>query len=116
MLREQPLLETGPSAAIGITIPLQLSEAVAPLGPGIVGLQPSTIGAGQLIEGGVRSKHISTPKGEIKSLRSAVFSAEDFDLMNNDLKGSDPHSPGKPVPPINAVRSIAPSTNCNVVY
>src|SRR6187200_51075 len=112
MLLEQPLLETGPSAAIGITIPLQLSEAVAPLGPGIVGLQPSTIGAGQLIAGGVRSKHMSIWNGEIKSLRSAVLSADDFDFINKDLKGSDPHSPGKPIPPINTVRSIAPSTNC----
>jgi hypothetical protein len=31
---EQPLLVTGPSAATGVTDPLQLSEAVAPLGPG----------------------------------------------------------------------------------
>ena len=44
MLLAQPVLVTGPSAATGMRIPLQLSEAVAPLGPGMVGLQPSTIG------------------------------------------------------------------------
>jgi hypothetical protein len=50
----------------------------------------------------------------MKSFKSAVFSAEDLDLINNDLNGREPHSPGKPVPPINAVISTAPSTNCNV--
>jgi len=40
MLLEQPLLVTGPSEATGAIGPLQLSEAVAPLGPGIVGLHP----------------------------------------------------------------------------
>src|SRR5688572_30295350 len=101
MLLLQPVLVTGPSAATGIRVPLQLSVALPPtkLGPGIVGLQPSTIGGGQVITGSVLSKHISIPKGEIKSLRSAVLSAEDFVLINKDSKGSEPHSPGKPVPP-----------------
>src|SRR5688500_4815239 len=113
----QPLLVTGPSEATGITTPLQLSEAVAPLGGGIVGLHPCKFNVeGQVITGAVRSKHISIWNGEIKSLRSAVLDAEDLVFTNIVWKGSEPHSPGIPVPPIRAVRAIAPSTNCKVVY
>jgi hypothetical protein len=46
MLLPQPLLVTGPSAATGVIVPLQLSEAVAPLGGGIVGLHPGKFSVG----------------------------------------------------------------------
>jgi hypothetical protein len=78
MLLAQPLLDTGPSAATGTIIPLQLSDAVAPLGPGMVGLHPRLSVGGQLIVGAVLSKQIFNEKGEIKSFKSAVLDAEDF--------------------------------------
>ena len=89
MLLPQAVLVTGPSAATGIIIPLQLSVAVPPtkLGPGIVGLHPCKFSVGgQVRTGAVLSKHGFIWKGEMKSFRSAVLSAEDFVLINNDLK------------------------------
>src|SRR5687767_15935117 len=88
----QPLLVTGPSDDTGITGPSQLSEAVAPVGPGIVGLHPVRFrSAGQLRVGGVLSKHIFIWNGEIKSFRSAVLSAEDFVLIKRVSNGSELH-------------------------
>src|SRR5687767_4961200 len=108
----QPLLVTGPSDETGITGPSQLSEAVAPLGPGIVGLHPVRFrSAGQVRTGSTSSKQISIWKGVIKSFRSAVFSAEDFVLINRVSNGSELHCVKGPVPPISKVRSIAASTN-----
>jgi hypothetical protein len=91
MLLLQPVLVTGPSAETGITTPLQLSDAVVPLGAGIVGLQPRFSVGAQVITGGVSSKQVFNPNGEIKSFRSAVDVDEDFVLINKDSKGCEPH-------------------------
>ena len=61
-------------------VPVQLSVAVTKVisGGGTVPLQAITGGAGQVITGGVLSKHISVWKGAMKSFKSAVLSAEDY--------------------------------------
>src|SRR4030095_6582490 len=66
ILLPQAVLVTGPSAATGIIVPLQLSDAVPPtkLGPGIVGLHPCKFSVGgQVMTGAILSKHGCIWKG-----------------------------------------------------
>jgi hypothetical protein len=119
--REQPVLPTAPSEAVGVRPLEQLSVAVAPSSTPLIvavdGLHPRAVEAVEdgVIVGGVLSVQKLTANGSIKSFKSAVGEADDFVLIKIVWKGIGAQGVAAPLP-TNAVKSRAASMNCNESY